>query len=117
VLDRDERSGRSWRGARLDEPLPIFVVTIRYRGSLDEVDRLMDEHQAFLDEHYASGRFLASGRRVPRDGGMILACGSDEGEIAALVATDPFAKAGVAEYELTRIELTRLSERVRVEAR
>lgn len=76
----------------------------------------MDEHQTFLDQHYASGRFLASGRRVPRDGGVIFACGSDEEEIAALVATDPFAKAGLAEYELLRLELTRLSERVRVEA-
>ena len=36
----------------------------------------MAAHVAFLKKHYASGHFLVSGRKIPRDGGIIIAAGS-----------------------------------------
>ena len=74
----------------------MFVLLLTYVKPLEEVDALMREHIAWLHEHYDAGRFLVSGRRIPRTGGVILARGEDREEIEALAAADPFVSGGVA---------------------
>jgi uncharacterized protein YciI len=78
----------------------VFVLLLTYVKPLAEVDALMRRHMAWLDEHYAAGRFLVSGRRIPRTGGVILARGDDRGEIEAIAAADPFVAGGVATCEV-----------------
>jgi len=78
------------------------VLLLTYVRPLAAVDALMREHVAWLDEHYAAGRFLVSGRRIPRTGGVIVARGDDRAEIEALVSSDPFVAAGVATCEVIR---------------
>ena len=78
----------------------MFVLLLTYVKPLAEVDALMRRHMAWLDEHYAAGRFLVSGRRIPRTGGVILARGDDRGEIEAIAAADPFVAGGVATCEV-----------------
>jgi uncharacterized protein YciI len=78
----------------------VFVLLLTYVKPLPEVDALMRRHMAWLDEHYAAGRFLVSGRRIPRTGGVILARGDDRGEIEAIAAADPFVAGGVATCEV-----------------
>jgi uncharacterized protein YciI len=80
----------------------VFVLLLTYVKPLAEVDALMREHVAWLDEHYAAGRFLVSGRRIPRTGGVIVARGDDRGEIEALAASDPFVAGGVATCEVVQ---------------
>ena len=78
----------------------MFVLLLTYVRPLAEVDALMREHMAWLSEHYAAGRFLVSGRRIPRTGGVIVARGDDRAEIEALAAGDPFVAGGVATCEV-----------------
>ena len=78
----------------------MFVVLLTYTKPLEDVDALMRDHMAWLNEHYAAGRFLVSGRRVPRTGGVIVAHGDDRAEVEALAATDPFVTGGVATTEI-----------------
>jgi uncharacterized protein YciI len=78
----------------------VFLLLLTYVKPLAEVDALMRKHVAWLDEHYAAGRFLVSGRRIPRTGGVIIARGEDRAEIEALAATDPFVRGGVATCEV-----------------
>ena len=78
----------------------MFVVLLTYTKPLEEVDALMRDHMAWLNENYAAGRFLVSGRQVPRTGGVIVAHGDDRAEIEALAATDPFVTGGVATTEI-----------------
>jgi uncharacterized protein YciI len=78
----------------------VFVLLLTYVKPLAEVDALMREHVAWLDEQYAAGRFLVSGRRIPRTGGVILARGDDREAMEALAATDPFVRGGVATVEV-----------------
>ncbi|BAK75234.1 YCII-related protein [Pseudogulbenkiania sp. NH8B] len=78
----------------------MFIVSLSYTAPLAAVDALLDAHVAWLQRGYADGAFLASGRKVPRNGGVILA----RGERAALeqrLAEDPFAQAGLAQYDIT----------------
>ena len=80
----------------------MFVLLLTYVKPLSEIDALMGEHVAWLNEQYDAGRFLVSGRRIPRTGGVILARGEDQEEIEALAANDPFVSAGVATCEVIR---------------
>jgi uncharacterized protein YciI len=77
----------------------MFVLLLTYTKPLAEVDALMREHVAWLDEQYGAGRFVVSGRQIPRTGGVILARGDDREEIEALAASDPFVSGGVATCE------------------
>jgi uncharacterized protein YciI len=78
----------------------VFVLLLTYVRPLAEVDALMREHVAWLNEHYDAGRFLVSGRRIPRTGGVIVARGDNRDEIEALAASDPFVSGGVATCEV-----------------
>ncbi|PWI42087.1 YciI family protein [Streptomyces sp. ICBB 8177] len=85
----------------------MFVVELTYTAPLDRVDALLERHVAWLEEQYAAGVLLASGRKNPRDGGVLLAVAPDRAAIEALVATDPFAVEGVAEYRVLEFAATK----------
>ena len=75
----------------------MFVVELIYKADLEKIDAHMRSHMAFLKKHYAAGRFLVSGRKIPRDGGIILALGKSRDEVEAIMRDDPFCKHGLAE--------------------
>lgn len=79
----------------------MFVVTLTYDAPLEKVDAVLGDHVAWLDTHYADGTFIASGRRVPRVGGVILAEAKSEEALRDVLAGDPFARAGLARYDIT----------------
>ena len=83
----------------------MFILTLNYIAPLEEVDRHVPAHMDWIKAGYASGAFLASGRKVPRTGGVILARGN-RAEIEALVATDPFTVAGVTTYDITEVTVS-----------
>jgi len=78
----------------------MFIVTLTYIRPLEELDALMDGHMAWLRKHYESGLFLASGRQVPRKGGVIFARSGERAALEAVLARDPFVQNGVATTEV-----------------
>ncbi|KMN29863.1 hypothetical protein VI26_22020 [Chromobacterium sp. LK1] len=78
----------------------MFIVSLSYTAPLSDIDALLDQHIVWLQQGYAAGLLLASGRKSPRTGGVILARG-ERAELEALLARDPFAVANVARYEIT----------------
>lgn len=78
----------------------MFVVILTYKSPIEEVEQYLDEHIAFLDAQYDAGVFIASGRRVPRTGGIILASGVDKEGLVGILALDPFFREGIADYEV-----------------
>ncbi|QEL57605.1 YciI family protein [Chromobacterium paludis] len=77
----------------------MFVVSLTYTAPLSDVDALLPAHVQWLKQAYADGLFVASGRKVPRDGGVILARG-ERAALEARLAQDPFAQGGVARYDI-----------------
>lgn len=77
----------------------MYVILLDYISDLAEIDAALDAHVRWLDQHYRSGLFLASGRREPRAGGVILARG-ERVDVEAAVAEDPFAVLGLARHTL-----------------
>ncbi|MGI5379605.1 YciI family protein [Streptomyces sp. CA-251387] len=85
----------------------MFVLELTYTAPLDAVDAVLEAHMAWLDEQYEKGLFLASGRKNPRDGGVILAVAQDRARIEEVAATDPFVGAGVCAYRITEFAATK----------
>ena len=78
----------------------MFIVTLTYIRPLEELDALMAQHVSWLKTHYDSGLFIASGRQVPRKGGVILARSGNRQELDAILEQDPFAKSGCARVDV-----------------
>ena len=50
----------------------MFIVNLTYIKPLDEVEKHLEKHIDFLNQYYTKGLFIASGRKNPRTGGIIL---------------------------------------------
>lgn len=87
----------------------MFVLELTYTAPLERIEELIDEHVTWLKPHYEAGVFLMSGRKEPRDGGLIIAAGNDRAAIEELVASDPFTVAGVCEYRVTQFLATKVA--------
>ncbi len=85
----------------------MFVLLSRYLKPLDEVDRWVGEHRAFLDRHFESGELLISGPQNPRTGGVIVTHEISREAVEALLTNDPFVREGVSEYQIIEFKPTR----------
>ncbi|WP_075343879.1 YciI family protein [Tenacibaculum agarivorans] len=79
----------------------MFIVNLTYKVALEKVDQFIGAHIKFLNEQYELGNFLASGRKVPRTGGIILSNVTSKTELEKIIEKDPFKKNELANYELT----------------
>ena len=96
----------------------MFVIELVYKAELSAIDAHMAAHMKFLKKYYASGHFLISGRKIPRDGGIILAAGRNRSEIEAIAREDPFCKHGLAEVRIIEFRASQRADDVqeRIEA-
>jgi uncharacterized protein YciI len=78
----------------------MFVIEITYKANLAKIDAHMAAHVIFLKKYYTAGNFLVSGRKIPRDGGIILAVGKSRRQIEAIVEEDPFYEHGLADFRI-----------------
>jgi uncharacterized protein YciI len=78
----------------------MFVIELVYKADLSEIDAHMSAHVAFLKKHYTAGNFVMSGRKIPRDGGIILAVGKDRAQIEAIIEEDPFHRHDLADFRV-----------------
>lgn len=78
----------------------MFLIELTYKVDLAEIDAHMPAHVAFLKRYDAAGNLLVSGRKIPRDGGVILAVGKSRREIEAIVKEDPFYAHGLADFRI-----------------
>ena len=87
----------------------MFVIELIYKVDLAEIDQAMRAHVAFLNKHYKAGNFLVSGRKIPRDGGVILAVGPSRAAIEAIMGEDPFCSRGLAEFRIIEFRASQRS--------
>jgi uncharacterized protein YciI len=78
----------------------MFVIELIYKADLAQIDAQMSAHVRFLQKHYAAGSFLVSGRKIPRDGGIIVAVGASRAHIESVMQEDPFVAHGLADVRV-----------------
>ena len=87
----------------------MFIVSLSYIKPLAEVEQHLEAHRAWLDKQYAAGSLLMSGRKQPRTGGVILMRAESRADAERLLAEDPFHQAGVADYQLTEFQVSKVA--------
>lgn len=90
----------------------MFILELTYTADLSEIDAAMTAHMRWLNAQYAAGRFLVSGRKVPRDGGVIIATGSDRAAIEAIAAEDPFVRQGLATVRVVEFRASQKTKEI-----
>lgn len=88
----------------------MFVISLTYVCELSEIEQYLEDHIQYLDAQYAKGFFLASGRKEPRTGGVILAQMDSRAALDQVLAQDPFKIHGLAHYEVIEFTPSKTSE-------
>jgi uncharacterized protein YciI len=89
----------------------MFLVLVSYQKSISEVELHLQAHVSFLNKYYRLRKFIFSGRKIPRTGGVILINSDDAEEVKAILQEDPFYQHGIATYETTAFTPTMFDER------
>ena len=76
---------------------------------MSEVDKHLSAHIGYLNRQYSDGVFLASGRKVPRTGGVILANVESKDKLEQILSEDPFKQHALAEYDIIEFIPTKTS--------
>ena len=87
----------------------MFIANLTYIKPLEAVEKYLQDHIAFLDQHYASGHFIASGRKNPRTGGIILIKAGSKEEVQDIIKQDPFYQHHIADYDIIEFEASKYS--------
>ncbi|MGE0078998.1 MAG: YciI family protein [Bacteroidales bacterium] len=78
----------------------MYIAIVTYIKPIEDVDKHLANHRAFLDEYYESSYLICSGPQNPRTGGLILANFPNTDEVWDFIHKDPFFINEIAEYKV-----------------
>ncbi len=88
----------------INEEKKLFLIFLKYIQPLERVDELVPAHVEFLKACYEQSKFIFSGPRIPRTGGVILANVESLDVVWALIKEDPFYIHQIAEFEVVEFK-------------
>jgi uncharacterized protein YciI len=95
---------RNCFSATLVKIITMFIIDLHYIVPLEELDLHMNDHMKFVRACYKQNIFIASGRKIPRTGGIILALAKSKEELQSIMAEDPFCKLKLATCAITEFQ-------------
>ncbi|SMB91534.1 YciI family protein [Deinococcus hopiensis] len=93
----------------------LWIIQSRYLKGGDELAAVTPRHRAWLDQHYVSGLFLTSGRKVDGTGGVLLAQAESQEQLEEVFKADPFVLEGCSAYTYTAFTPVKRSKAVMLE--
>ena len=88
----------------------MYIVSLNYIKAVSEVEKYLEEHIKFLEKYYEMGKFICSGRKNPRTGGVILLNAENLSEVEKIISEDSFNINKIAEYEITEFFPTKYNK-------
>lgn len=79
----------------------MFIIDIHYTAPLEEVDKHIEGHTAYLKKYIDNGTFLVTGRKMPRTGGILIANAGSKEEVEQIITEDTFYQHKVADMTIT----------------
>lgn len=92
----------------------MYIVSLNYVKAVSEVEKYLEEHIKFLEKYYEMGKFICSGRKNPRTGGVILLNAESLAEVEKIILEDPFNANEIAEYEITEFFPTKYNKNFKI---
>ena len=102
------------QGAGAVTSTSMFIIELIYKADLKQIDAHMAAHMKFVRKYYAAGNFLVSGRKIPRDGGIILAVGESREAIEAIAKEDPFYTKGLVDIRVIEFRASQRADDIQV---
>lgn len=90
----------------------MFIIELTYIVALEEIDAHMKAHVTYLNKFYKSKNFVVSGRKIPRDGGIIIATALTKKEIEKIIKQDPFYKHRLATFKIIEFNASQRADDV-----
>lgn len=88
----------------------MFILSLKYIKPLEEVEKELQNHVQYLEKYYSLHKFICSGRRNPRIGGIILCNAKNMEEVNTIINEDPFYINKIAEYEIVEFLPTKYAD-------
>jgi len=88
----------------------MFILALKYVKPLEEVEKELNSHIKYLEKYYSLQKFICSGRRNPRIGGVILCNSKNLEEVEMIIGEDPFYINKIAEYEIIEFLPTKYAD-------
>ncbi len=86
----------------------MYIIELTYIVPLEELDAHMTDHVKYLHKYYKQNKFVTSGRKVPRTGGIILALADSLEEVNQVISEDPFFIHNLAEFKVTEFQTSQM---------
>lgn len=85
----------------------MFLASLTYVKPAAELEKHLEAHFAFLEHYYNVGKFICSGMKQDRTGGVILFNADNEAEMRQIIEEDPFYLHDIADYTIISFRPTR----------
>jgi uncharacterized protein YciI len=76
-----------------------FVVFVKYKVPMSEIEKHLKEHREYLQIGYDKGLLLCSGPQNPKVGGVVIARGEEQSELINFFSNDPYNLNNLVSYE------------------
>ena len=94
----------------------MFIANLKYKKSIEEVDKVLETHLEYLDKYFEKGKFICTGKKsFPELGGVILFISNNLEEAKKILYEDPFYVEEIADYEIIEFQPVKFSQNLSIE--
>jgi len=90
----------------------MFVIVIRYKVPLSQIDSALADHRGWLDKGFNDGVFILAGPQNPRTGGVIMAHNTTREDLLTRLSEDPFNRLGLSDFEIIDVAARKTDPRL-----
>ncbi|MGB6129305.1 MAG: YciI family protein [Psychrilyobacter sp.] len=88
----------------------MFIINITYKVDIKMIDKYLEAHIDYLKEEFIKGTFITSGRKNPRDGGIIISNIENKIKLEMILDRDPFKINDLATYNIIEFLPTKVGK-------
>ena len=94
----------------------MFIANLKYKKSIEEVNKVLETHLEYLDKYFEKGKFICTGKKsFPELGGVILFNSNNLEEAKKILYEDPFYVEEIADYEIIEFQPVKFSQNFSIE--
>ena len=94
----------------------MFIANLKYKKSIEEVNKVLEAHLEYLDKYFEKGKFICTGKKsFPELGGVILFNSNNLEEAKKILYEDPFYVEEIADYEIIEFQPVKFSQNFSIE--